>query len=459
MSKVHWYIKCGNTIPIFELCSNSFHISVDTPIPDWDDYYNQSKQLEFNRYRVKDGKTTNWISFSSLSSATSFLYGKPCDIKTTIKFSRDLSDDEDTLLSCYYLLNRVSIYDIIYESEESFVDVLWKSSINENTIKEDYMNMQVEDLFNLSVDKKIGAGEALVLSAKSEIISKALAKEFAEVLKPLSSTSDDELTQKTFVPVFTDVSHSDSLDMENANACIRSIKRNLIPVLVGEAGCGKTYTAEHLGEKLLETFGKEGQTLKQTKICCSGIPYNEFWGSYDAVSHMCTGSFKYIWKEAENNSDTLYYVILDEMLDMTDIRQTFGGAFADLDNLPNNLFIVATGNIGVWEAGGATYRKMLDDDGIDQNRFNLIPVHNIFENLDSVEAQLYLSSFDKDSERFKAIMKVATSDTSKVLSPRKFRNMMQLSDEEYKEDIEFGLKRDDKYKERALLVDRPKYEK
>ena len=86
MSKVHWYIKCGNTIPIFELGSNSFYISVDTPIPDWDDYYVQSKQLEFNRCHVKNGKTTNWVSFSSLSSATSFLYGKPCDIKTTINY-------------------------------------------------------------------------------------------------------------------------------------------------------------------------------------------------------------------------------------------------------------------------------------------------------------------------------------------------------------------------------------
>lgn len=458
MSKVHWYIKCGNAIPIFELGYNLFYISVDTPIPDWDNYYAQSKQLEFNRYHVKDGKTTNWISFSSLSSATSFLYGKPCDIKTTIKFSRELSDDEDKLLTCYYLLNRLSAYDSIYESGESFADVFWKSDNDEN-IKEDYMKLQSKDLEGLGIDDKIGAGAALLTRGIAEISARAFAKEFAEVLKPLSSTSDDELTQKTFVPVFTDISHSDSLDMENANACIRSIKRNLIPVLVGEAGCGKTYTAEHLGELLRKTFGKDGQVLKQTKICCSGIPYNEFWGSYDAVSHMCTGSFKYIWKEAENNSDTLYYVILDEMLDMTDIRQTFGGAFADLDNLPNNLFIVATGNIGVWEAGGATYRKMLDDDGIDQNRFNLIPVHNIFEDLDSVEAQLYLSSFDKDSERFKDIMKVATSDVSKVLSPRKFRNMMQLSDEEYKEDIEFGLKRDDKYKERALLVDRPKYEK
>lgn len=458
MSKVHWYVKCGKTIPIFELNSNSFHISIDTPIPDWDTYYVQSKQLEFNRYRVKDGKTTNWISFNSLSSATSFLYGKPCDIKTTIKFSRELSDDEIKLLTCHYLLNRLSIYDSIYKSGDSFADVLWKLNNNEN-IKEDYMKLQSKDLEGLGIEDKIGAGAALLTRGITEMSARAFAKEFAEVLKPLSSTSDDELTQKTFVPVFTDVSHSDSLDMENANACIRSIKRNLIPVLVGEAGCGKTYTAEHLGEKLRETFGKDGQVLKQTKICCSGIPYNEFWGSYDAVSHMCTGSFKYIWKEAENNSDILYYVILDEMLDMTDIRQTFGGAFADLDNLPNNLFIVATGNIGVWEAGGATYRKMLDDDGIDQNRFNLIPVHNIFEDLDSNEAQLYLSSFDKESERFKSIMEIATSYKDKVLSPRKFRNMMQLSDEEFKEDIEFGLKRDDKYEERALLVDRPKYEK
>ena len=274
-----------------------------------------------------------------------------------------------------------------------------------------------------------------------------------EIIKTLNMDNQD----RVFIPEFTEAKHSDSLDIENANACIRTIKRNLIPVLVGEAGCGKTYTAEHLGKKILDTFGKDGQTLKQTKICCSGIPYNEFWGSYDAVSHMCTGSFKYIWKEAENNSDVLYYVILDEMLDMSDIRQTFGGAFAELDELPSNLFIVATGNNGVWDTGSATYRKMINDDGIDQNRFNLIPVHNIFEDLDSNEAQFYLSSFDKESERFKSIMEIATSCEGKVLSPRKFRNMMQLSDEEFKEDIEFGCRRDEKYEEKALLVDRPKY--
>jgi hypothetical protein len=114
--------------------------------------------------------------------------------------------------------------------------------------------------------------------------------EYDLVLRIIKAFNMDN-QDRVFIPKFTDASHSDSLDMENANACIRSIKRNLIPVLVGEAGCGKTYTAEHLGELLRKTFGKDGQTLKQTKICCSGIPYNEFWGSYDAVSHMCTGSF------------------------------------------------------------------------------------------------------------------------------------------------------------------------
>lgn len=452
MSKVHWYVKCGKTIPIFELNSNSFYISIDTPISDWDAYYSQSKQLEFNRYRVKDGRTINWISFSSLSSVTSFLYGKPCDIKTTIKFSRELSDDEDTILTCYFLLNRVSVYDIIYESGESFTDVIWKLS-DKNIIEEAYMNMQIEDLFNLSVDKKIGAGEALIVSGKSEILAKALASEFAKIIKV-----DDEV-DKVSIPEFTKEKHSDSLDIENANACIRTIKRNLIPVLVGEAGCGKTYTAEHLGEKLLDVFGKEGQTLKQTKICCSGIPYNEFWGSYDAVSHMCTGAFKYIWREALEHSEFLYYVILDEMLDIENVRQTFGGAFANLDKLPSNLFIVATGNIGVWDDGSSTYKKMKNDDGINQNRFNMIKVHNILEDLDSKEAQVFLSAFDKDSERYKAIMKIAEdAGDDKVLSPRKFSNMMQLSDEEFKEDIEFGKMRDKEYDIKALLVNRLKYD-
>lgn len=34
MSKVHWYVKCGRTIPIFESDNNLFFISKDTIIPD-----------------------------------------------------------------------------------------------------------------------------------------------------------------------------------------------------------------------------------------------------------------------------------------------------------------------------------------------------------------------------------------------------------------------------------------
>lgn len=276
--------------------------------------------------------------------------------------------------------------------------------------------------------------------------------EYDLVLRIIKAFNMDN-QDRVFIPKFTDASHSDSLDMKNANACIRTIKRNLIPVLVGEAGCGKTYTAEHLGEKLLENFGKDGQILKQSKICCSGIPYNEFWGSYDAVSHVCTGAFKYIWREAEKNRNILYYVILDEMLDMLDIRQTFGGAFAVLDKLPENLIVVATGNNGVYDKGGQTYTRMTGDGGIDQNRFSLIQVHNLLENLDSNEAKLFLSKFDSNSLRYKVAMEIAEEcKQEKMLSPRKLSNFMQLTDDELISDIKFGMN-----PEGMLLVPRPKY--
>lgn len=313
MCKVHWYIKCGNTIPIFELGSNSFHISVDTPIPDWDDYYNQSKQLEFNRYRVKAGKTIDWVSFSSLSSATSFLYGKPCDIKTTIRFSRELTDDESKLLSCYYLLNRASIYDIIYESGESFVDVLWKLSNNENSIKEDYINMQVEDLFSLSADKKIGAGEALVVSGKSEILAKALAKAF----EPLLGVDDTIKIIRRYENSFNyynkdnigslfSLSNSMKVLYEKLYNFLTLVSYRQPIYLLGEAGVGKNVLEEQIIKGIAEKYGAfvasfdfdTSTTQANTTMSTSPLTDNEIYGIY--IEAIIKANEEYFASSTEN---------------------------------------------------------------------------------------------------------------------------------------------------------------
>lgn len=295
MCKVHWYVKCGNTIPIFELDSNSFHISVDTPIPDWDVYYVQSKQLEFNRYRVKDGKTTNWISFNSLSSATSFLYGKPCDIKTTIKFSRELSDDENKLLTCHYLLNRLSIYGSIYKSGESFADVIWKSSDNKNSIKEEYTNMQVEDLIGLNAERKIAAGEALVVSAKAEILAKALKKEFESVLNVDNTTKIIRRYKDSFnyynkdnADCLFSLSNSMEVLYKKLYDFLTLVSYRQPVYLLGEAGVGKNVLEEQIIKGIAEKYGAyvasfdfdTSTTQANTTMSTSPLTDNEIYGIY-----------------------------------------------------------------------------------------------------------------------------------------------------------------------------------
>lgn len=111
MSKVHWYVKCGRTIPIFESSCGLFYISKDTIIPNWDDYYSQTEESLRNRCFVEHNKTNSWLHFNSLSATTSFLYGKPCDIKTTIKVSQVLDDAEFKIVR-YCANNSTSIYKI-----------------------------------------------------------------------------------------------------------------------------------------------------------------------------------------------------------------------------------------------------------------------------------------------------------------------------------------------------------
>lgn len=295
MSKVHWYVKCGKTIPIFELSSNSFHISVDTPISDWDDCYKQSKQSEFNRYRVKDGKTTNWISFSSLSAATSFLYGKPCDIKTTIRFSRELSDAESTLLTCHYLLNRLSVYDSVYESEESFVDVIWKSNNKENIIKEEHMELQRKDLEGLNIEDKVAAGEALVARGRAEISARAFAEAFKLILRVDDTPKIIRRYEDSFI--YYNEGNIDSLfSLSNSMEVLYKKLYDFLtlvsyrqPVyLLGEAGVGKNVLEEQIIKGIAEKYGAYvasfdfdiSTTQANTTISTSPLTDNEIYGIY-----------------------------------------------------------------------------------------------------------------------------------------------------------------------------------
>lgn len=300
MSKVHWYIKCGRTIPIFESDNNLFFISKDTTIPDWDDYYNQTEDSKKRRQFVKQGKTSCWIPFDSLSTATSFLYGKPCDIKTTIKISQEITDFDVKVIE-NSIVNNFSIYETAKNGglcsdlldTKSIVDVLFEKS---NKVKgEKKIGMKNEDLVGLSATEKIGAGEALVVSGKSEILAKALAKAF----EPLLEVDDTVKIIRRYKNSFNYYNKDNIGSLFNLANSMKVLYEKLYnfltlvsyrqPIyLLGEAGVGKNVLEEQIIKGIAEKYGAfiasfdfdTSTTQANTTMSTSPLTDNEIYGIY-----------------------------------------------------------------------------------------------------------------------------------------------------------------------------------
>lgn len=263
------------------------------------------------------------------------------------------------------------------------------------------------------------------------------------------------------------------LDWYNVHSCIDTIAGNKIPVLVGLAGAGKTYTLDNMCEiihRYKEDCGSKFDKMFKVKIPCSNISHNDFWGSFDAVSHVCVGKFKYIWQLAKENADTLYYVILDELLDMYDIRKTFGDSFSVLTSLPNNLVVVGTGNKDVFDVSNETARNMMRDSGI-LGRFNLIEVSNILQDVDSESFNYFFNDVVKAEtpleEHIKNfVIKIASASNykDKMLVPRNVidfikRGSQYTSEDEFMKLMKYYIKQDSNYIKKLLFVDKPVEEK
>lgn len=159
--------------------------------------------------------------------------------------------------------------------------------------------MQVEDLFNLSVDKKIGAGEALVLSAKSEIVSKALAKEFAEVLKSLLGVDNTVKVIRRYENSFNYYNKDNIDSLFSLSNSMEVLYKKLYdfltlvsyrqPVyLLGEAGVGKNVLEEQIIKGIAEKYGAfvasfdfdTSTTQANTTMSTSPLTDNEIYGIY-----------------------------------------------------------------------------------------------------------------------------------------------------------------------------------
>lgn len=472
--KVHFYVRQGKIIPIFEDIGKTFHLPSGVRINDWDDYYKKTEYYGTALYKVKNNITVDWITFKSLSGATSFIYGKPCDIKTSIKFSKELTEGEEQIVVSY-IITRDNIFSPVYQNGESFVDVLWKRTnssniTNKEILKEDKEVSNVDGIANdikgLNLVEKLGLATSLDVKAKAEVV----ATEVGKVMKPLldSKNEDDIKIAEPERKEITDLNKVSNLNWFNVNSCISTLRAGKIPVLVGWAGAGKTYTVRNMHGYISEYYKSKGKSFDkmiEVFIPCSNIAHNDFWGSFDAVSHTCIGAFKHTWLEAEQHEENLYYVILDEMLDMTDIRKTFGASFSKLTDLPENMIVVATGNKSVYDSSAETARNMLRDDGI-LGRFELIEIRNILEDHTSDEFFNYFNSIKPKTklEQFckQFILDLVKHDEFKdmMLIPRNVKQFISrgsgdTSVSDFKELLREDIRKNPRYFHDELFVKKP----
>jgi hypothetical protein len=250
-----------------------------------------------------------------------------------------------------------------------------------------------------------------------------------EIIKALNKDTQDRVISVKPKEVSKELDNT--LFELNTDSCLIALSKNKIPVLVGQAGLGKTYTARRLAGHIIDYKNKVAGYDKYTdvklfEIDCSHTSYNQFWGSFDAVSHTCIGSFKHIWNLAleDENKNTIFYVVLDELLDMVDIRETFGESFTMLTDKPDNLVIVGTGNSGVSDISRATYSMMKKDDGI-RGRFKTIEIKNIME-FDAERSKFFDSLNPKTTtgKRLKDIIIKLDSKVPENLIPREVYNII-----------------------------------
>ena len=316
-----------------------------------------------------------------------------------------------------------------------------------------------------AMSKKLGTKNYSEIKLSSDSVSE-LADALSDNKDKVSEIDLQEVDISNITDSLDDLIINKHLDRLNVNCCLVAMMYGKIPVLVGHAGIGKTHTAKNIAEIIYKEKTDSGcnfSKMYKVFIPCSNISYNDFWGSCDAVSHKCIGKFKYVWREAKNNPDTLYYVILDELLDMRNIRETFGDSFQALADLPNNIVIVGTGNDGELDLGGETSNKMTSDSGI-MDRFELIKAHNILSTKDGMDyffGNLLESATSLQRRIINMILNCSKEYEELVLVPRRVVKMVNnavsknISEDDYLEVLEFNISKNNNYIVDLLFIDRP----
>lgn len=407
MCSYYEYNKCGITAKIY--CFNDYFIILKgTSISSWDNNYNDTAERRFYRQFVENNFTTRDLAFQSLSSVNSFIYGKPCDIKTTTRYN-ETSDFND--------VNRFEEAIKFRKNCSKEVKDLYYTSIREENSME---KKDIENYFSgLSLEKRLNLGCTLQESSKAEIFADIFTSRLTDAITSiLNDVINIRLSKDNSINFLEPYSNRVELVDKNSEDYKKSLsilsrvfnQNDLISIcdtlkysgvyLAGEAGIGKGMIANNIGALLVEQNDIYNSYAKVFVNCHEAINIAQVsWGTgMNNVEYL--GAFYTAFKYAEEHPDCAVVLVLDE-INRCKWEELLGAVFeltsSKIDNSHcymnngvkltylSNIYIIATGNVGVSFKTGK-----IDDSGFN-DRFQYIKLSGLFDSID------YIKSYSKNA--------------------------------------------------------------
>lgn len=451
MCEYYEYSKCGLIEKIYTL--NGYYIILKgTTVNNWTSGYKDTNERMFYRQFVESGFLTRDLAFESLSAATSFIYGKPCDIKTTIT-THGVSDFSDINRLKEAIEFRLSSCSLIKGTNTS-KSRKTKSSTNPDRVKDSLVRKN-ELLESDSLEEKVGVVSNDVLEEKEFNLSKdnesslynkeireekdmnlnerkditghfsglspeeefslatmlelnAKAKFFSSVL----NKKDDSISFLEPYANRIEIFNRDSTEYnESLNLLSRVLNQNdLVNIcdtlkysgvyLAGEAGIGKGMIANNIGALLVEQNDKYNSYAKVFVNCHEAINIAQVsWGTgMNNVEYL--GAFYTAFKYAEEHRDCAVVLVLDE-INRCKWEELLGAVFELTSSkigsshcrMINGVELTYSSNVYIIATGnvGVSFKTGKIDDSGFNDRFQYIKLSGLF---DSIE---YINSYSKNA--------------------------------------------------------------
>ena len=114
----------------------------------------------------------------------------------------------------------------------------------------------------------------------------------------------------------------------------------LIPLYHGRGGIGKTYHADKIAPLICNWFNKP--LCKYVKYSCTNGNDFDLQDNRNAFGLIAEGFLMHVVRDAKEDENTAYYVVLDEVFNLENVRASLGYLFSE--KKPENMYILVTGN-------------------------------------------------------------------------------------------------------------------